>query len=224
MKHKEFIFRNLCGKHSWGRINCPSYISPYNYRHNAFTLIELLVVISIIALLLGILLPSLNKARQQAKKLVCSSNMRQTGIALTIYLLDNDDHLPDSSCHISDPNKYWIKILSKYTGEELLFRCPSDKAKNFIDWNKPLSEQPKDLRWFGLRLTLCLTPDVPDMAADTMWPGLFANLNIASMLPKVLHHGLLLTTCIRNSGSAIFNLQRDKLHGTVTPENQITFS
>ncbi len=161
MKHKEFIFRNLCGKHSWGRINCPSYISPYNYRHNAFTLIELLVVISIIALLLGILLPSLNKARQQAKKLVCSSNMRQTGIALTIYLLDNDDHLPDSSCHISDPNKYWIKILSKYTGEELLFRCPSDKAKNFIDWNKPLSEQPKDLRWSSFALNALLDSRCP---------------------------------------------------------------
>jgi prepilin-type processing-associated H-X9-DG protein/prepilin-type N-terminal cleavage/methylation domain-containing protein len=127
----------------------------------AFTLIELLVVISIIALLLGVLLPSLNKTRQQAKKLVCSSNMRQLGIALYTYCMENKDRLPDSSCHQSDPEKYWLKILSNYTSEKLLFRCPSDKTKNFIDWNRPLSGQPTNLRWSSFALNALLDSKCP---------------------------------------------------------------
>jgi prepilin-type N-terminal cleavage/methylation domain-containing protein/prepilin-type processing-associated H-X9-DG protein len=130
--------------------NTPSY--------NGFTLIELLVVIAIIALLMGILLPSLNKARRQAKKIACFSNMRQMGIALQAYLIDSENRLPPSSCNLSDPNQYWLKILAKYTGEKLLLRCPSDEAKNFVDWNFPLDEQPDDARWSSFALNSLLDP------------------------------------------------------------------
>jgi len=124
---------------------------------SGFTLIELLVVIAIIALLLGVLLPSLNKAKDKAKTLICFSNMRQTGLALNTYLMDNRNRLPDSSCSsLLDPEQYWIKILSRYTGQQLLFRCPADKAKNFIDWNKPLAEQSKELRWSSFALNALL--------------------------------------------------------------------
>jgi len=82
---------------------------------------------------------------------VCSSNMRQMGVALQCYMQDSDSRLPDSSCHITDPNQYWLKILSKYLKQNLLFKCPADTAKDFVDWNRPLAEQT-GRRWSSFAL------------------------------------------------------------------------
>lgn len=62
-------------------------------RHKAFTLVELLVVIAIIALLIAILLPALTKAREQGKRIVCMSNLRQLTVAWTAYAQMNSEKL-----------------------------------------------------------------------------------------------------------------------------------
>ena len=70
-----------------------------------FTLIELLVVVSIIALLVAILLPSLSRAREQARSLVCCTNLSQLGLAAMLYAADNDDRFPP--CINSAANVYY---------------------------------------------------------------------------------------------------------------------
>ncbi|HUW19636.1 MAG TPA: type II secretion system protein [Sedimentisphaerales bacterium] len=64
-------------------------------KRRGFTLIELLVVIAIIALLMSMLLPALNRVKEQAKMVVCRSNLHQYGIASRIYLDDNEARFPD---------------------------------------------------------------------------------------------------------------------------------
>ncbi|MCD6395104.1 MAG: prepilin-type N-terminal cleavage/methylation domain-containing protein [Planctomycetes bacterium] len=63
-------------------------------KRKGFSLIELLVVISIVSLLMGMLLPSLNRARQQAKSIFCLNNLRQMAIAANSYACSYDDHYP----------------------------------------------------------------------------------------------------------------------------------
>ena len=61
---------------------------------HGFTLVELLVVVSIIALLVSILLPALSKAREQAKRVVCATNLRQIGLLMQYYAEDNNGRFP----------------------------------------------------------------------------------------------------------------------------------
>ncbi len=110
---------------------------------HGFTLIELLVVVAIIALLLAILLPSLAKAREQARRAVCLSNLHQFGSAFSLYSADHKQLLPMVGYDIF---KYYMKhghervntgVLydRRYAGEVLdIFFCPSNPVMPRGTW------------------------------------------------------------------------------------------
>ncbi len=90
--------------------------------HQSFTLIELLVVISIIAILASMLLPALNKARDKAKTISCVSRLKQTGLAIGMYINDYQDYFPAFTP--TSPSAYDQK-MEKYVPNPSFFTCPS---------------------------------------------------------------------------------------------------
>jgi prepilin-type N-terminal cleavage/methylation domain-containing protein len=88
-------------------------------RNEGFTLIELLIVIAIIALLMGILVPALSRAREQSKRAVCGHNVKQIGIAVIAYTGDNDDLMPwyGSKNATSDDYHPYAVFRSNHSGD-----------------------------------------------------------------------------------------------------------
>jgi prepilin-type N-terminal cleavage/methylation domain-containing protein/prepilin-type processing-associated H-X9-DG protein len=100
-----------------------------------FTLIELLVVIDIIAILAAILFPVFATAREKARQISCSSNLRQIGLALIQYTQDNDESFPGQFNVGIYPNG-WAGRLYPYTKSLAVFACPDDSTAIASGYNK----------------------------------------------------------------------------------------
>jgi len=121
----------------------------------AFTLVELLVVVSIIAVLIGLLLPAVQASRAAARRTQCGSNVRQVGLAMGQYCDAHRGQFPDTSHnHVGDAERSWIYTVAPFMESVDAVRiCPDDlKAATRLDegltsyvMNAYLTDEPRSL-------------------------------------------------------------------------------
>ena len=131
---------------------CPTNHVPR--RHRGFTLVELLVVIGIIALLISILLPSLNAARRQATRIACAANIRSIGQSYQLYAAEYKGQYPpvqmwhwpvgnwgnpwwdnpDANHNPPIPDGAGLLVANGYVKDPRIYYCPAQEEISWIDW------------------------------------------------------------------------------------------
>ncbi|MCD4826060.1 MAG: DUF1559 domain-containing protein [Phycisphaerae bacterium] len=176
----------------------------------AFTLIELLVVIAIIALLASILMPSLQRSRELARRVLCKSQLKQIGMAFCMYANDNKKYLPPS--YVNGATNWIVALGNLYLGfgregsslcgfvdaNQTVFSCPSHLIKHPESVNKKtygmnMFAGTKNSTYCTIRRTTdTKKPSEAFLAADghfyggRFWP---AHLQPPWLAPDAVHSG-----------------------------------
>jgi prepilin-type N-terminal cleavage/methylation domain-containing protein/prepilin-type processing-associated H-X9-DG protein len=111
-------------------------------KRNGFTLIELLVVIAIIAILAGLLMPTLGKAKAKAAAAQCCSNLHQVFLAMTQFADDNKEMFPESGAMVkwdqidsTTGRQSWMQQVFPYVKSKAVYHCPLDAASDYSYFN-----------------------------------------------------------------------------------------
>jgi prepilin-type processing-associated H-X9-DG protein len=145
-----------------------------------FTLVELLVVIVIIALVAGLLMTAVLRARARGREASCMSQVKQLGLAIELYVQEHDDHLPLCARLGPDPTYHLpslAQLLAPYGAPAQLFHCPADGGADGLfaavatsyEWNTFVSGRKVDratLNLVGMKLE---TPILGD--GEAFHPG-----------------------------------------------------
>jgi prepilin-type N-terminal cleavage/methylation domain-containing protein len=120
------------------------FYSNISNKRKGFTLIELLVVIAIIAILAAILFPVFARARENARRTSCMSNLKQIGLGITQYTQDYDEKLLSQTISTGQHFGY---ILQPYLKSTQIFTCPSAAGTTYKAATDPFPPDNKDHIW-----------------------------------------------------------------------------
>ncbi len=155
-------------------------------KQKAFTLIELLVVIAIIALLLSILMPALQKVKEQAKAIVCASHLNQWNIIISFFATDNDDRFPSADPDDDGNNEargqwWFLPFRPYYIEQEDILICGKAKKKQdpdsataswVADGRYPIPpKQPEPAECWGRKIIDNNHPDVGEWVWSSYAPN-----------------------------------------------------
>src|SRR4051794_21064374 len=153
---------------------CPSHSG-----RAGFTLVELLVVIGIIAVLISVLLPSLNKARQAANQVDCQARLKQMGAALQIYLVQTKGVLPNGyvpkiGTATGEPGTWWFFVLSEVMNKNTYSSDGFVRSLSPVFTDKDTVPEDGGFRWvihYTASPRIFYRSDVPDLSPSIFFSG-----------------------------------------------------